>query len=223
MFESLTLKLKSTLCLTYAHQNNQHQQPSLLGTRLQFSADLIAGLTLVLSVTISILLLAGLSESVITAAAILSAIVTFLTGFSSYMGYQNRYEKHCMSSTQFASVQQNIYTVLQTDTDKGIAENIGTLTTDFNNAREQMPIIQDDIVRQYVDEKGYALFPDIVEEMVSLSGCISILVVSYFLSSGAFDSFALHLSYSITSLASHITTILISNLFPILKAMERIG
>ena len=132
---------------------------SLEGTRLQFYADIIAGLTLTFSVVISILLLAGLSDTIVTAAAILSAIVTFLTGFSSYMGFQDRYEKHCMSSTQFATVQRDIYTILQTETDKGIADEITMLTTDFNNAREQMPIIQDDIIKGYLDEKGITLFP----------------------------------------------------------------
>ena len=42
---------------------------------------------------------------------------------------------------------------------------------------------------------------------------IFILLVSCFMWSGALDSYSVHLQYSITSLSSHITIILISTLF----------
>ena len=48
---------------------------------------------------------------------------------------------------------------------------------------------------------------------VSLKGYYSILLISHFLSSGSLDRSALHLSYPITSLASHITIILTSPSF----------
>jgi hypothetical protein len=59
-------------------------------SRLAVYADCIAAAALSLSAIISILLLSGQDDTLITVAAILSAIVTFLTGYSSYMGFAVR-------------------------------------------------------------------------------------------------------------------------------------
>lgn len=138
---------------------------SMEASRLAIYADFIAAAALSLSAILSILLLSGQDDTLITVAALLSAIVTFLTGYSSYMGFAVRYEKHTTASTKFATVQRNIYNVLQTESDSGIAKKLTQLTSDFNSAREVMPIVDNDILTSYLDEENRALFPDIMEEM----------------------------------------------------------
>jgi hypothetical protein len=61
-----------------------------------------------------------------------------------------RYEKHTTASTKFATVQRNIYHVLQTESDSGIAKKLVQLTSDFNSAREVMPIVDNDVLASYL-------------------------------------------------------------------------
>jgi hypothetical protein len=133
-------------------------------TTLRKKADVITFTTLLLSTAVSILILDGSRTYFITLAAILSAVITALTAFSSYMNYIQRYEKHSTSVKRFASVNRDLFSMLFTCDDSDIADNFNFIAAQYNSAREHQPVIKPEIIKAYYDEHGNPLFPNIREE-----------------------------------------------------------
>lgn len=137
---------------------------ALEATELKVYSDILTALTLILASVISVLLLAGDSSEAVDAAGILSALISLITGYLSYMGFNERLERHNQSVAAFASVQRDIYTVLMIENDKGISDELAKLTAAFNEARLNMPLIPAHKVTKYRDEQDRSLFPDITDE-----------------------------------------------------------
>jgi hypothetical protein len=133
-------------------------------TELKTYSDVLTALTLILSSVISVLLLAGESSDTVKGAAILSTLIGLITGYLSYMGFNERLERHNQSVAAFASVQRSIYNVLMVENDMGIFDNLKPLTYSFNEARLGMPLIPTHKMAQYRDNQDRSLFPNITDE-----------------------------------------------------------
>jgi hypothetical protein len=126
-------------------------------------ANLLTFITLILSSTTSILLLAGSSPNVIQAGAVLAALITFCTGLSSYMGYSRRYEAHCISVSDFSRIQRELANLIQTESNETIAREFESIATKFNEARTRMPLLYPDYIEAYRDENGKRIFKRIID------------------------------------------------------------
>jgi hypothetical protein len=133
-------------------------------TELKTYSDILTALTLILSSVVSVLLLAGESSDTVRGAAILSTLIGLITGYLSYMGFNERLERHNQSVAAFAAVQRQIYNVLMVEDDKGIFNHLVPLTSSFNEARQGMSLIPTHKIAQYRDNQDRSLFPSITDD-----------------------------------------------------------
>jgi hypothetical protein len=122
---------------------------SLEAADMQFKSMICTALILILSTIVSALLLIGSSSTIVTIGAILSAFITALTGFSSYMNYAGRYEQHAMTVAAFANLQRKILNLIQTGTPEDQREDFQDIADEFNGARNEMPMLLPERIESY--------------------------------------------------------------------------
>jgi hypothetical protein len=112
-------------------------------------SDDLTFLSLVLSGISSILLLTNYHESSAVIAATLTAAVTTLTGYNSYMQFTNRYEKHTASVKAFANLQRDVMADLQTKNDDEITDNFTEYSMNLSAAIAKMPLVEQSRMNTY--------------------------------------------------------------------------
>ena len=122
---------------------------SLEATNVRWYADTVTFLSLLLSGISSILLLGDYSNFAGAIAATLTAIITALTGYQSYMQFSGRYEKHTASTKEFANLQRTITMDLKTLDDEKITENFEEYTSNLGQAVASMPLVEQETIMKY--------------------------------------------------------------------------
>ena len=105
-------------------------------------ADNLTFACLVLSGISSILLLTNYTSWSAVIAATLTATVTTLTGYNSYMQYTTRYEKHTASVKAFANIQRDVMADLQTLDDDEITDKFNEYSLGLSAAIGNMPLVE---------------------------------------------------------------------------------
>ena len=150
--ELLEVQTKMQLTLRKAFQYRILN--AMEASRLRNLADAVTFLALVLSGVSSILLLTSYDEASIAIAATISAVVTALTGYQSYMEFESRYTSHASSVKDFSSVQRNILTSLTIKTEQNMAKDLVQLTAELAAAVQAMPGVSPEIIEGYKAKEG---------------------------------------------------------------------
>jgi hypothetical protein len=146
---------------------------ALEASKNKFWGNLLTFLTLVLSMATSILLLSSAKENSDdsgggdtseSGGAVLSAMVTGITGINSFMRYNQKFEEHANSVAEFSKIQRNIVNDLQTKEEIHLAKSFDMNAKAFNAAKESMPTIPPERVAAYKDAEGHRLFRKINDE-----------------------------------------------------------
>ena len=141
---------------------------SLEAQYVRTRSDNITFLSLVLSGISSVLLLMNSFALSGAVAAILTAAVTTLTGYNSYMHFTDRYEKHTASVKAFANLQRDVMAALQTKNDDEITDNFTEYSVALSAAIANMPLVEQsrmDTYKRKVEKDGTSVwesyFPNI--------------------------------------------------------------
>jgi hypothetical protein len=118
-------------------------------SRLRFLADTTTFFALLLSGVSSILLLTSYNEASIAIAATISAVVTALTGYQSYMELESRHTSHASSVKDFANLQRDIMASLMVESDEQITEDLVDRSAKLASAVQAMPFVSPETIEGY--------------------------------------------------------------------------
>lgn len=142
---------------------------SLEASAMKFRRDIITSLVIIMSTAVSVLLLYPTTELLVTIGALISALVSALSAFSSFMEYSTLFEKHSGSVAVFANLQRTILNLLHTGTEKEQQMGFVDIAEEFAYAINIMPMLDPrriQLHKSYNGNKGIGkpkLFKEILD------------------------------------------------------------
>ena len=79
----------------------------------------------------------------------MSAVVTALTGYQSYMEFESRYTSHASSVKDFANLQRDIMSSLMVVSEEEMTEDLVNLAAKLAGAVQAMPIVSPETIEGY--------------------------------------------------------------------------
>lgn len=118
-------------------------------------------LLLVMATTSSVMLMLASSKAdfpYATVAAVLAALVTVLTGLTSFKAYSLRIEQHGVSLRRFATVEREFLLLLQCCSNKQQIKRFDEAAVGLAEAQKTMPVLPMHSLSKLKDEEGGTLF-----------------------------------------------------------------
>ena len=135
---------------------------ALLTSRLNAQSLRLSLFILLLTTFVSCALV--IDEIFAVPCAIISAIITALTGFSRFCDFPRRIDQHGTSARSFANVERELLTMLHASTATQQKRKIDPVAREFDGAMREMPILPR--LRSFKDEQGNPLFDFITQAKV---------------------------------------------------------